>query len=106
MGAAHDVLPEEVRQQYSLAGWLEDMEEVHRPTTEASYQRACKGVALRVSRLTAWVCCFASGGWFVCEARKPPASDLARLEMAVKVWQLRSRLCYITRKWFVPHLPD
>lgn len=50
-GALQDVLPEEVQQKYGLGNWLEDLEEVHRPTTEAKYQRACKGVAMRVRRI-------------------------------------------------------
>jgi RecG-like helicase len=50
-GALQDVLPEEVQQKYGLGNWLEDLEEVHRPTTEANYQRACKGVAMRVRRI-------------------------------------------------------
>jgi hypothetical protein len=45
-----DILPDSLRQQYGIGSWLEDVEEVHRPTSEQQYQRACKGIAMRVRR--------------------------------------------------------
>ncbi len=51
LGASHDVLPESVREQYGLAGWLDDLQEVHSPTSRESYERACKGFAMRVSAI-------------------------------------------------------
>jgi hypothetical protein len=45
-----DVLPEAVRQQHSLGSWLDDLEEAHSPTTLKRYERACRGLAMRVSQ--------------------------------------------------------
>lgn len=46
--ASYDWLPADVRSDYGLGDWVEDLQEVHQPKSGESYQRACLGLALRV----------------------------------------------------------
>jgi hypothetical protein len=44
-----DVLSAELREEYGLAGWMEDLQEVHNPSgCSAHYQQAEQGLAFRV----------------------------------------------------------
>lgn len=64
-----DILPEALRQQYDLGSWLEDVQEVHRPTSEQQYKRACKGIAMRVRGASALACVRAR--MLACVCRSP-----------------------------------
>jgi hypothetical protein len=44
-----DVLPAELREEYGLSGWMEDLRELHNPSGSLErYQRAKRGLAFRV----------------------------------------------------------
>lgn len=61
-----DILPEALLRQYEMGSWLEDVQEVHRPTSEQQYKRACKGITMRVRGASVLACVREQGRMHAC----------------------------------------